>query len=115
MVIVYDYTAKYDVLFLKTKDDVYHGLRNYKVRAENVAGFLLVNIRLDRAGENTGGFAKRFCTENGIRLEYSPKYAPEINGIAERFMQELGIRARVLLYDGHLGNKLWAEAMQYAN
>ena len=50
-----------------------------------------------------------------MRLEYSPAYAPQINGLAERFMQELGMRSSVLLIDSKLPKSLWAEAMSHGS
>lgn len=69
----------------------------YKTRSENEIRSKMLNIRLDRAGEN---IASRMttCFKNFIRLELSPLYAAESNGAAQLFMQELVMRARVLLF-----------------
>ena len=102
-----DFTAKSDVYFAARKDSLYPALVHYKHRSEAVTGHRLLNIRLDNAGENTASTVKDFCNEHGITLEYSPPYAPQSNGIAERYMQELGMRARVLLFGPKLNNEVW--------
>lgn len=61
-------------------------------------GCPIINIRIDGAGENSAEVIANFCERKGIMLDYSPKYTSESNVLAERFMQELGMRARVLLF-----------------
>lgn len=75
----------------------------------------LNNIPLDCAGENTSTEVNEVCLRNGIAMEMSPPFVPQSNGVAERFMQELGMRARVLLLSAKLPNSLWAEVMSHTN
>lgn len=110
-----DFTAKSDVYFLKSKSGLFASLKYYKERAEAETGCRLINIRLDGAGENMANMVHEFALSNGIRLEPSPAHAPESNGVAERFMKELGVRARVLLFGAKLGDEMWAEAMHHGN
>ena len=110
-----DFTAKTDVHFIKQESDLFISLKYYKDHSENLTGNRLINIRLDGAGENFSSNVTEFCMMNGIRLEPSPPHAPESNGVAERFMQELGTRARVLLFAANLPGNLWAEAMNHGN
>ena len=53
--------------------------------------------------------------QNGIKLEYSPIYASESNGAAERLIRELWTKARVLLKAADLSNFLWGEAISHVN
>lgn len=110
-----DYTAKSDVYFLQHRSELITFLTRYIARAQNVTNCRLLNIRLDRAGENKPEVLQEYCNQNGIRLEYSPAYAPQSNGIAKRFMQELGLRCRVLLHAANFDDMLWAEAMNHGN
>lgn len=38
----------------------------------------------------------------GVGLEYTPIYASEINGVSERFMKEIGVRTRFLLFSSSM-------------
>ena len=113
--IIDDFSPKSDIYFLKHKSDLLDSLMFYKNHSEKVTGYPLINIRLDGAGENSSEEVKLFCIRNGIRLEYSPRYAPESNGIAESLMQELGTRSRVMLLSGKMEKTLWGEAMHHGN
>jgi len=110
-----DTTSKSDVHFIKKKSDLFSSLKYYKERSEHLLGRPMINIRLDGAGENMSNEVSDFCLQNGIRLEPSPPYAPQSNGVAERFMKELGMRSRVLLFSAKLDDTLWAEAMSHGN
>jgi len=113
--IVDDRTAKTDVFFLPEKKDLTDHLINYQARSERVTGFLLQNIRLDGAGENRSEIITNRARLSGISLDYSPPYAPQSNGIAERYMQELSLRGRVLLGGSKLEKNFWEEAMRHGN
>lgn len=56
-----------------------------------------------------------FCRTFGISLEYSPAFAAQSNGTAERLIQEHWTRARVLLFASTLPTNLWAEAISHGN
>ena len=108
-----DYTAKSNIYFLTEKSEVTQRIIAFKTRSENTSGFRLINARLNGAGGNISTDLKAYCTNNGIRLDYSPPYAPQSNGLAE--MQELGMRSRVLPIDSKLPKSLWAEAMSHGS
>lgn len=74
-----------------------------------------VNIRLDGAEENLSGVFQSFELNNGIILDTSPPKVPQINRVAERLMKELGVRARVSLFEAKLGDTIWAESISHSN
>lgn len=89
--ILYDYTSKYDVFFIrdKTRASILKHLDWYERRSElqlNHAHCLKI-IRLDGAGEHRSNELDTFCYNNGIKLEYSPAYASQSNVAAERNIQ----------------------------
>ena len=108
-------TAKSDVFFLKKKSDLPIYLMKYKARSELQTGYRIQKMRLDGAGENMSGTVEDFCTQHGIQLDPSPSHAHQSNGTAERLIQELWARTRVLLFASKLPATLWAEAMYHAN
>lgn len=87
----------------------------YKKHSENVIGFHLTNFRFDHAGENTSRIVQNFCRNFRIKLKLTPPCAPQSNGVAEKNMQELGMRASVLLFGLQLPEKLCAEAMHHGD
>ena len=108
-------TAKSDVFFLKKKNELATCLTKCKASSELRTGHRMRKIRLDGAGENMGGHVESFCTQHGIHLDPSPPYVHQSNGIAERLIQELWARTRVLLFASQLPASLWAEAMNHSN
>ena len=113
-----DYTATSCVRLLKKKSELLQALGMYKNRTEvilKVHGFVIQNIRLDRAGENLSNDVIHYCNIHGIYLEYSLGYAPQSNGTAERLIQEHWTRTRTLLFASNLANKIWGEAMYFSN
>jgi hypothetical protein len=61
----------------------------------------------------TPGF-KRFCFENGIRLERTVPGTPQQNGVAERMNRTLTERARSMRIQSGLPKQFWAEAINTA-
>jgi transposase InsO family protein len=39
---------------------------------------------------------KDFCKENGIDIQYTPRYTPELNGVAERMNRTIVEKAVIL-------------------
>ena len=109
------FTAKSDVFFLKKKSDLSICLMKYKAKTELETGCRMQKLRLDGAGENMSKTVEAFCTPHGISLDPSPPYAHQSNGTAEKLIQELWARTRVLLFASKLPASLWAEAMNNSN
>jgi len=84
-------TSKSEVVLRKSKADLFEEFVDYKTKSEAeqfLRGLKLRNVRLGGAGENTSTAIQSFCRQHGIRLQYSPPYASESNGGAERLVQE---------------------------
>lgn len=56
-----------------------------------------------------------FYTQYGVSIDPSPPHAHQSNGTAERLIQELWARTRVLQFASKLPASLWAEAMNHSN
>lgn len=72
-------------------------------------------IQADNARENIPNELKEYCITNGIKIEPSPAYAPESNGMAERLVQEHWTRARVIMLATNLPHELWDGELTHAN
>lgn len=106
-----DRTANSDAHFNKKKIDLFNPLKCYKERAEQMSLFRMINISPGAAGENMSRIVSDFCLNNGIRLYLFSAHAHESNSLSERYMQELGFRACVLLFYANLNDALWAADM----
>ena len=72
-------------------------MREYITKSERQLNLRLATIRLDGEVEHKGDIREILQNIESITLDFSPPYASESYGIAERFNQKLYIRARVLL------------------
>lgn len=78
-------------------------------------GKKLQAIRLDEAGKHKGEVVTTLQKIVGIVSEYRPTCAPQSIGKAERLVQEISLRAWVMLTNTGLLDSLWAEAIHYGN
>lgn len=67
------------------------------------------------AGKHKGEIRTVIERINGVYLECTPPYDSQINGVAERFMQEIALWERVFLFGTKIGDDLWAEAIHHGN
>src|SRR3984885_7718984 len=79
-----DFTRKTWVYFLKNKSEVFEKFRNFKALVENQSGLHIKVLRTDRGGEYISKEFLRFCRENGIHKQFTARYTPQQNGVAER-------------------------------
>lgn len=111
-------TSKTDVIPIARKSDLPAVIMQYIKVVENKfsrEGFRITRLRCDRAKENYPREVVEFNQSHGIEVNFSPAYAPESNGLAERLVQEHWTRARVMLFASDLPFNLWGEALHHAN
>lgn len=70
---------------------------------------------MDRAGEHEGILNYILKRVAGIRIEYVHLYELGSNRRAERLVQKLTLRSKVLQTGSDLSPQLWAEAMNHCN
>ena len=59
---------------------------------------------MDNAGENLA--IEKFCKDNSINVEYTPPDTPKLNGIIERAFAIRWEKAKILLQDAGLKDKI---------
>jgi transposase InsO family protein len=74
----------------------------------------IVRIRSDHGTEFENSRFDEYCTEKGIKHEFSSPITPQQNGVIERKNRTLQEFARVMLHAKHLPYSFWAEAMNIA-
>eukprot|EP00253_Pinus_taeda_P033019 PITA_33019 len=109
-----DFTRKTWIYFLKNKSEVFEKFQNFKALVENQCGLHIKVLRTDRGGEYIPKEFLRFCRENGIHKQFTARYTPQQNGVAERKNRTIMDMARSMLKAKHLPNDYWAEAVNCA-
>eukprot|EP00253_Pinus_taeda_P025032 PITA_25032 len=74
----------------------------------------LAVLRTNRGGEYISKEFLQFCRENGIHKQFTARYTPQQNGVAERKNRTIMDMARSMLKAKHLLNDYWAEAVNCA-
>jgi transposase InsO family protein len=72
------------VYLLKTKDEVLHYFKIYRVEVENQIKRKVKRLRSNHGGEYFSNKFSKFCVEHGIIHERILPYSPQVNGIAKR-------------------------------
>ena len=111
-------TGMTEVVSLRKKSDVANAVLAHINIVEthfSASQYRVKALRCDRAKENYPEEVRSLKLERGIQIHFSPSYAPESNGTAERLVQENWTRARILLHISEFLFQLWAEALHHAN
>ena len=69
---------------MKNKSEVFEKFCNFKALVEKQSGLHIKVLRTDRGGEYISKDFLRFCRENGIHKQFTTRYTPQQNGVAER-------------------------------
>lgn len=100
------------VYLIKTKDEVFNCFKEYIQMAQSMFNTKLAKLRCDNGGEYVSQDLRKFCKENGIILDYTIPYTPQLNGKAERMNRTLVEKARCLLSDAGMPKEFWGEAIR---
>ena len=114
MTFIDDSTRKVWVYFLKNKSDAFSTFRQWKALVENETGLRVKCLRSDNGGEYDHHEFKKFCKDNGIRMERTVRGTPQQNGVAERMNRTLNERARCMRLKCGLPKMHWADAVNTA-
>ena len=80
---------------------------NYSIRVKGI-------VHSDSEAVFLSHAMKAVLADNGLSLRASPPHTPQRNGIAERAIQSLFDKVRVLLMQAKLPRSLWPVALQHA-
>ncbi|GJU72662.1 retrovirus-related pol polyprotein from transposon TNT 1-94 [Tanacetum coccineum] len=82
----------------------------YKNEVENQLNKKIKVVRSDRGGEYVSPIVE-FCSQHGIRHEFTAPYSPQQNGIAERKNRTLKEMVNAMLISSGLNQNMWEEAI----
>lgn len=111
-----DCTRYTEVYLLQTKSsaEIIPKFEHYKAWVQN-QGFSIKRFRCDNGkGEFNNADFHQVLGKAGIEYQPAPPYTQHKNGIAERMIQTLNMRARCMLLDSGLPIRFWAEAIKTA-
>ena len=75
---------------------------------------LELGLRCDNGKEYMNAKFFDFSRDNGFRIQNSPPYTPQLNGVAERYNQTIMDRARCLLDEAQISKCYWPEVVKSA-
>ncbi|MCO5593801.1 hypothetical protein L7F22_047819 [Adiantum nelumboides] len=109
-----DHTRKVWVYFMKEKSEVFTHFQNFKVMAEKQTGKYIQCLRSDGGGEYFSNEFSSFLKKHGIQRQFTCRYTPQQNGVAERKNRHIAEVARALMSEKNVPHCYWAEAMSTA-
>nr|GEY33754.1 hypothetical protein [Tanacetum cinerariifolium] len=101
-------------LFGPTSDETSGILKKFITKIENLKDLKVKIIRCDNGGEFRNKEMNDFCSQKGIKREFSNARTPQQNDVAERRNKTLIEAARTMLADAKLPVTFWAEAVNIA-
>lgn len=111
-VILDDFSHFLVVKVLKSKNEAEENLKQYIKEVERQHGTKVKRIRLDNGGEFSSNNFKSYCRNNGIKLEYTMSYSPQMNGKSERMNRTLMNKIRTKIIESGIPKFLWGEALK---
>jgi len=114
IIFVDDYSRMRKIYTLRHKSEALSALQRFEKDIAKASGLRIQRLRSDQGGEFTGDDFRTYCSENGIKQEFSAAYSPQQNGIAERSWRTLFDMARCKMITANLGRRFWAEAAHAA-
>nr|GEZ52011.1 hypothetical protein [Tanacetum cinerariifolium] len=114
LVVTDDFSRFTWTFFLRTKNETNDILKKFITEIENLKDLKVKIIRCDNGGEFRNMEMNDFCSQKGIKREFSNARTPQQNGVAERRNRTLIEAARTMLADAKLLVTFWAEAVNIA-
>ena len=78
-----DHTRKVLLYFMKAKSKVFQHFKHFKNMVEKETGVQIKCLRSDGGGEYFSNEFSRFLDEQGIKRQFTCRYTPQQNGVAE--------------------------------
>lgn len=105
-----DYSHFAQIKLMQNKSEAFQCFQEYVSEAETHFNLKVSRLRCDNGGEYSSNEFKRYCSNKGIKIEYTMAYTPEQNGVSERFNRTLVEKARAMITESNHEKELWGEA-----
>nr|GEZ48849.1 hypothetical protein [Tanacetum cinerariifolium] len=105
LVVTDDFSRFTWIFFLKTKDETSGILKKFITEIENLKDLKVKIIRCDNEGEFRNKEMNDFCSQKGIKREFSNARTPQQNGVAKRRDRTLIEAARIMVLVNKSYNK----------
>lgn len=109
-----DYSHFLYVYLLKEKSEVFSKFQEYYNYTKSLFNKSIHKLRCDNGGEYKSKEFQDFCKCNGIFIDYTIPYTPELNGTAERVNRTIVEKARTMLIEANMPKEYWSEAIYTA-
>ena len=109
-----DHTRKVWVYFMKEKSEVFTHFQNFKAMVEKQTGKYVQCLRSDGGGEYFSNEFNNFLKKHGIQRQFSCRYTPQQNGVAERKNKHIAEVARALMAEKNMPHCHWAKVVSTA-
>jgi len=111
LVVVDDFSRFTWVNFIREKSNTFDVFKELCTQLQREKGYAIVRIRSDHGTEFETAKFDEYCSDEGIKHEFSSPITPQQNGVVERKNMTLQEFAKVMLHAKHLPYRFWAEAM----
>ncbi|MCO5565166.1 hypothetical protein L7F22_018839 [Adiantum nelumboides] len=92
-----DCSRKVWVYFMKKKSEVFTHFQNFKAMVKNQTGNFVQCLRSDGGRKYFSNEFNNFLKKHGIQRQFSCRYTPQQNGVAERKNTHIAEAARALM------------------
>ena len=99
---------------MKEKSEVFDCFREFKCMVENQVGNRTKCLRSDGGEQFSNEFSDFLCNQ-GIRRQFTCRYTPQQNEVAERKNRTLVNIARAMITEKNMPLYYWAEAVKTTN
>lgn len=116
LLVVDDATRCAWVRFMRTKEtaEILPLIMQLKTELEKETGNDIAFFRVDNGRGEFGSEFKETMRALGVQVEPSPPYKHSLNGVVERLMGTVAVRARSMLYQAGLSTDFWCLAVEHA-
>jgi transposase InsO family protein len=111
LLFVNDYNRKMSVYFLKLKSNVPNELQKFKALVEKESSCYNSTRRSNNGRELCSKEFHNFCAKHGIKRQFTTPCTPQQNGVVERKNHIITERAKCMMENRCVPNRVWVEAM----
>jgi hypothetical protein len=109
-----DFSRKTWVYFLRQKSETFGKFKEFRALVEKQSGYQLKVLRSDGGGEYELKEFHDYCKHHGIKRQFTTRYTPQQNGIAERKNRTIMNMARSMLKGRNVSHEFWGDAVACA-